>query len=164
MKETDPNRHVYGDPDAPMTVVEYGDFECPYCGAAAPVLKALIDGSQGRVRLVYRHFPLFMSHPFALTAALAAEASGDKFWEMHALLFAHQARLTDSDLANYGAKIGITGVTGEEAQAFRPAVESDYVRGGEMGVRGTPTLFIDERLYTGRVDLAALRTSLGLGR
>src|SRR5437764_3339861 len=147
---TDLDRHVYGAPDAPLTVVEYGDFECPYCGAAAPVLGEVVDGSAGQVRLVFRHFPLFTKHPFALTAALAAEATGDRFWAMHDLLFAHQDRLTDPDLAGYAAQIGAGEVTGEAAQALRPAVEADYLLGAEQGVRGTPPLFIDGRLYRRR--------------
>jgi protein-disulfide isomerase len=161
---TDPDRHVYGDPAAPVTVVEYGDFECPYCGAAAPVLREVVDSSAGQVRLVFRHFPLFTKHPFALTAALAAEASGHRFWEMHDLLFAHQDRLSDPDLDRYAAEVGAGAVTGEAAQAFRPAVESDYRLGAEQGVRGTPTLFIDGGVYRGRVGVAALRSELGLGR
>ncbi|MEU7826988.1 DsbA family protein [Catellatospora sp. NPDC049133] len=158
----DLDRHVYGAADAPMTLVEYGDFECPYCGAAAPVLRRLIDESDGVVRLVYRHFPLFTVHPFALTAALAAEASGDRFWEMHDLLFAHQSRLADPDLENYAQMLDLDSVTGEAAQPYRPAVETDYRSGVTAGVRGTPTLFADGNLYQGKVELAALRSSLGL--
>jgi protein-disulfide isomerase len=158
----DLDRHVYGAADAPITVVEYGDFECPYCGAAAPVLRKLVDGSNGLVRLVFRHFPLFTKHPFALTAALAAEASGEAFWEMHDLLFAHQDRLTDADLTRYADKIGATDVVGEAVQRFRPAVQADYAAGAADGVRGTPSLFVDGGLYTGRVELGALRAALGI--
>jgi protein-disulfide isomerase len=160
----DLDRHVYGEPDAPVTIVEYGDFECPYCGAAAPVLKDVIDGSGGQVKLVWRNFPVFTKHPFALTAALAAEASGDKFWAMHDQLFAHQPKFTDAELESYAAAIGAGPVTGDAVQAFRPAVEADYRSGGELGVRGTPTLFIDGMRYTGRVATGALRSALGLGR
>ncbi|MBV1852739.1 DsbA family protein [Catellatospora tritici] len=162
MAEIDLDRHVYGAVDAPVTLVEYGDFECPYCGAAAPVLRRLVDTSGGMVRLVYRHFPLFNSHPFALTAALAAEASGDRFWQMHDLLFAHQTRLTDADLDNYAHLIDAGQVTGAAAQQHRPEVEADYNSGVEAGVRGTPTLFTDGRLYQGKVELNALRSALGL--
>ena len=93
----DDARHVLGRLDAPVTVVEHGDLECPYCRAAAPVLRALVERSDGRVRLVWKHFPLFEVHPHALTAALAAEAAGAHglFWEMHDLLFAHQDHLAD---------------------------------------------------------------------
>jgi protein-disulfide isomerase len=154
------DRHVYGDVNAPITIVEYGDFECPYCRAAAPELRRLVDEEGGNVRLVWRHFPLFQVHPFALTAALAAEASGDHFWEMHDILFAHQKRLTDTDLAEYGRQIGAGDVTGATAQAYKPAIEADYRAGSDAGVHGTPTLFIDGRLYTGKVKFDALRLSL----
>ncbi|BCJ74780.1 hypothetical protein CS0771_43240 [Catellatospora sp. IY07-71] len=158
----DLDRHVYGEADAPITLVEYGDFECPYCGAAAPVLRRLIDESGGMVRLVYRHFPLFTVHPFALTAALAAEAAGDRFWEMYDLLFAHQSRLADPDLESYAAMLGLDSVTGEAAQHLQPAIAADYQSGVAAGVRGTPTLFADGRLYQGKVELSALRSALGM--
>jgi protein-disulfide isomerase len=162
--DADPHRHVYGPADAPVTVVEYGDFECPYCKAAAPVLRRLVDESGGEARLVWRHFPLYRDHPFALTAALAAEASGDRFWAMHDQLFAHQDHLTDADLARYAAEVGAGDVVGDAAQRFRPAVEADYRAGAAAGVRGTPTLFMDGRIYRGRVELGALRSALGLDR
>jgi protein-disulfide isomerase len=156
----DLNRHVYGNSEAPVTIVEYGDFECPYCKAAAPVLRSLIDDSEGQVRLVWRHFPLFQVHAFALTAALAAEASGSRFWDMHDLLLANQDRLTDHDLEMYAAQLGVGPVTGPAAQAFKPAIHADYEAGTEAGVRGTPTLFIDGRLYTGKVELGTMRRTL----
>lgn len=163
------DRHVYGDRDAPLTVVEHGDFECPFCAAAAPVLKALVDGSDGRVRLVFRHFPLFTRHPFALTAALASEEAGaqGRFWELHELLFRHQVDLSDPQLVALAERAGLAdpaAVAGERAQRHRAAVEADYADGGATGVRGTPTLFVDGRLYTGRVELPALRRELGLPR
>jgi protein-disulfide isomerase len=158
----DLDRHLYGSPDAPIRVVEYGDFECPYCKAAAPVLKELVDGSGGRVALVWRHFPLFTVHAYALTAALAAEAAGEHFWQMHDVLFAHQDRLTDADLNLYGARVGAVGVCGDAAQAYRAAVHADYRSGTALGVRGTPTLFIDGRRYEGKVKLPVLRAALGL--
>jgi protein-disulfide isomerase len=160
----DLDRHVYGTAAATRTVVEYGDFECPYCRAAAPVLRGLVDGSDGEVRLVFRHFPLFTVHPFALTAALAAEAAGPEFWAMHDLLFAHQEHLTDEDLAEYGQEIGVVDVAGAPAQRFKSAVKADYHSGVELGVRGTPTLFIDGRVYSGHVEVGPLRAALGLLR
>jgi protein-disulfide isomerase len=157
-------RHVYGDAEAPITVVEFGDFECPYCAAAAPILRQLIDTSQGQVRLVFRHFPLFDPHPHALTAALAAEAAGAQgaFWQMHDILFAHQDRLRDDDLVRYARKLGLdpTTIAGDGAQQFGDAVEADYAAGADLGVHGTPTLFLDGDAYTGRLDLAALRTAV----
>jgi protein-disulfide isomerase len=158
----DLDRHVYGAADAPIRIVEYGDFECPYCRAAAPVLKELVDGSAGAVALVWRHFPLFTVHPFALTAALAAEASGALFWRMHDELFAHQDRLTDVDLSAYAERIGVGAVCGPSAQAYKHAVEADYKSGVALGVRGTPTLFVNGERYTGKVKLGELRLALGL--
>jgi protein-disulfide isomerase len=156
----DLDRHVYGNVSAPVTVVEYGDFECPYCAAAKPELRKLVDTSDGRIRLVFRHFPVFTLHPFALTAALAAEASGPHFWKMHDLLFKHQDALTDADLEGYAATLGLGPVTGAAAQEFRPAVEADYASGAELGVRGTPALFIDGHAYQGRISFAALRAAV----
>ncbi|MCU1658132.1 MAG: disulfide bond formation protein DsbA [Pseudonocardiales bacterium] len=157
-------RHARGNPDAPATVVEFGDFECPYCAAAAPVLKALVDTSEGQIRLAFRHFPLFDVHPHALTAALAAEAAGAQgaFWPMHDILFIHQSRLGEPDLARYALKLGLdpTTVVGEPAQVFAPAVEADYLEGAELGVHGTPTLFINGDAYSGRVELNALRVAV----
>jgi protein-disulfide isomerase len=157
----DLDRHVYGNLAAAITIVEYGDLECPYCKAAAPVLRKLIDGGTGGIRLIWRHFPLFEVHPFALTAALAAEASGDKFWAMHDVLLANQDRLSDADLARYARQVGVDGeVTGDAAQAYRPAIEADYMAGRDNGVHGTPTLFIDGRIYTGKMEYGALCSAL----
>ena len=122
-----------------------------------------MDGSGGAVSLVFRHFPLFTVHPFALTAALAAEASGDRFWTVHDLLFAHQNRLTDPDLEGYAREAGVAGeVVGEAAQRFKPAITADYRSGVAAGVRGTPTLFIDGELWTGPAKLRELRAAIGL--
>lgn len=152
--------HVRGAVDAPVTVVEYGDYECPYCAAARPVLAELVQRSSGRVRLVFRNFPLADLHPYALTAALAAEAAAalGAFWPMHDLLFAGQDRLRDRDLARYAESLGLPGeaVIGDAAQPFGDKVEADFASGVDSGVRGTPTLFLDGRQYSGRIDLSSL--------
>jgi protein-disulfide isomerase len=157
--------HVLGDSLATMTVLEYGDYECPYCAAAAPVLRQMVDQSEGRVRMVYRNFPLFEVHPHALTAALAAEsttASG-KFWNMHYLLFEQQARLSDFDLRKYALHVGADPdlAAGEPAQRFAGKVQADYAAGLAAGVAGTPTLFINGEPYLGRVELGALQRATG---
>ncbi len=160
-----PERHVLGDPTAPVTIVEYGDLECPHCRAAAPVLRRLVTESAGGVRLVWRHFPLFQVHPHALVAALAAEAAAEQglFWEMHDRLFAHQDHLTEPDLRAHAAALGVdpAEAVGDRAQRFATLVEQDYVDGLERGVHGTPTLFVGGVLYEGKVDLRALRAHLG---
>jgi len=158
---TDPDRHVLGDPAAPVTIVEYGDLECPYCRAAEPVLRTLVEESAGRVRLVWRHFPLFQVHPHALAAALAAEAAGahGRFWDMQRLLFAHQDALTDADLVTYARELGLDPeeVAGAPADRYARAVQADYEGGIELDVPGTPTLLVDGVRYRGPVELAALR-------
>ncbi len=159
------SEHVLGSLDAPVTVVEYGDFECPYCAAAAPILRQLVDESEGRVRLVFRNFPLPDVHPHALTAALAAEAAGAQgaYWPMHDLLFTKQDRLDDRSLKAYAEHLGIDGdlVVGEAAQVFGDKVEADFSAGLDEGVAGTPTLIVDGEPYAGRVELAALRRVIG---
>jgi protein-disulfide isomerase len=156
--------HARGNPAAPVTVVEFGDYECPYCAAAAPVLRQLVDESDGRVRLVFRNFPLAEVHPYALTAALAAEAAGAQgaFWPMHDLLFQRQDHLDDTSLRAYADELGIDGgrVVGEPAQEFADQVEADFDEGLSAGVAGTPTLFIDGEHYAGRMELAALRRAV----
>ena len=156
--------HVLGNPDAAVTLLEYGDFESPYCAAAAPVLRRVVDESGGQVRLLFRNFPIADRHPYALTAALAAEAAADQgaFWEMHELLFARQERLDDAALRAYAEELGLDGsrVVGEAAQAFGDKVEADFAAGLAAGVGGTPTVFIDGRLWSGRVEAGALRRAI----
>ena len=161
-----PDEHVFGADDAPVTVLEYGDYECPYCAAAAPVLRQLVEGAAGQVRLVFRNFPLFEVHPHALTAALAAESTVTTPSEMlrlntsiAAVPFAQQNRLADADLRRYAEHVGSDPdlATGEAAQQFAPKVQRDYAAGIDAGVAGTPTLFIDGIRYDGRPELAALQ-------
>lgn len=160
--------HALGGPDAPVTVLEYGDYECPYCAAAAPVLRQLVDESEGRVRLVFRNFPLFEIHPHALTAALAAESTtaAGVFWAMHQLLFVSQVRLSDADLRRYAEQVGADPqlATGEAAQQFAPKVQADYAEGVAVGVRATPTLFVNGQPYQGRVEIEALQRATGSSR
>jgi protein-disulfide isomerase len=162
-----PADHVLGDAGAAVTVVEYGDYECPYCAAAAPVLRRLVEESGGQVRLVFRNFPLADRHPHALTAALAAEAAGAQgaFWPMHDLLFTRQERLDDASLRAYAEELGLDGdrVVGEAAQPFGDKVEADFAAGLAAGVGGTPTVIIDGRLFDGRMELGALRRAASGG-
>jgi protein-disulfide isomerase len=156
--------HVLGDPAAPVTVLEYGDYECPYCAAAAPVLRRSVEESDGGVRLVFRNFPVADRHPYALTAALAAEAAGRQgaFWPMHELLFARQDRLDDGSLRAYAEELGLDPerVVGEAAQPFGDKVEADFAAGLAAGVAGTPTVFVDGRQFSGRVEIGALRRAV----
>jgi protein-disulfide isomerase len=143
--------HSRGPIDAPVSLVEYGDFECPHCKQAAPVVKLLLERFAGRVRFVYRHFPLEGVHPHALSAAVAAEAAGaqGRFWPMHDRLFADQqhlelpdlrarAQALDLDLHRYDADVA------DERYLARVR---DHLRSGEAsGVRATPTFFLDGRI------------------
>jgi protein-disulfide isomerase len=160
-----PAEHILGNVDAAMSVLEYGDYECPYCAGAAPVLRQLVEQSEGLVQLVFRNFPVFEVHPHALIAALAAEStvSAGVFWDMHRLLFKRQDRLEDEDLRRYAESVGADPdlAAGEAAQAFAPKVQADYPAGVEAGVQGTPTLFINGEPYHGRVELPALQRATG---
>lgn len=160
-----PARLVLGDPDAPVTVTEFGDLECPYCRQAEEPLRRLVAQSGGRVRLVWRHFPLFQVHPHALIAALAVEAAADQgmFWPMQQALFAQQGRLTEPDLRTVARSLGldpetVAGPAAQERYAAR--VEADYVAGLDLGVAGTPTIFIQGEPYQGPLTLAGLRRAL----
>jgi protein-disulfide isomerase len=163
-----PVQHVFGNPDAAVCVVEFGDFECPYCAAAAPILQELVESSQGGVRLIWRNFPLFESHPHALTTALAAEsvaATGgeEAFWAFHDKVLKNQSRLNDFDLRLYARHLGADPeyAAGEQAQVFAPIVQADYAAGLEAGVPATPTLYVDGNAFEGRLDLESLRRATG---
>jgi protein-disulfide isomerase len=159
---------VLGEIDAPVTVIEFGDYECPYCAGAAPALRELVASSAGQVRLVFRNFPLFEVHQHALTAALAAESTAatageEVFWVMHQKLFIHQTRLSDVDLRLYAEAVGADPrfAVGEAAQRYAPIVQADYAMGIAAGVSSTPALFIDGVAYEGRIDVPSLQHATG---
>ncbi|HEX6748046.1 MAG TPA: DsbA family protein [Longimicrobium sp.] len=149
-----PDDHVEGRDGAPVTLVEYGDFECPHCAAAYPVVEAARARLGDGLRFAYRHFPLAEVHPHAIRAAEAAEAAGaqGKFWEMHRLLFLNQHALADVDLIRYAATLGLDLVRFEDelaTHAHAPRVRRDYVSGASSGVEGTPTFFVNGVRYEG---------------
>src|SRR5262249_6617747 len=127
--------HIQGSETAPVTLLEYGDFECPYCGQAYPIVKQIQRRLDQQLRFVFRNFPISTSHPPAAHAAEAAEAAASqgKFWEMHDLLYEHQRALADRDLVGYAASLGL-----DEAR-----VREDFMSGVYGGVNGTPTFFIN---------------------
>lgn len=160
--------HAQGPADAPVTLVEYGDYECPYCGRAFPIVKQLRQVLGDRLRFVFRHFPLNNVHPHASVAAQAAEAAGGqgKFWDMHDMLFKHQDDLAGADLAQYALKLGLELYQFEadmSSQRYAGKVLRDYEGGVATGVKGTPTLFINGRKYAGPLDydlmLAAIESA-----
>lgn len=146
--------HADGAPNAPVTLVEYGDYECPYCGLAHPIVKALQRKMGKKLRFVFRNFPLREAHPHALHAAVAAEAVGArgeaKFWAMHDTLYEHQNALEDADLAAYAEGLGVP--ASEIASAFADGafvdrVRADFRGGVRSGVNGTPTFFVNGERY-----------------
>jgi protein-disulfide isomerase len=140
--------HTLGPDHAPVTEVEYGDFECPNCKNAAPAVKMLLADHGDRVRFVFRHFPLEEPHPHALAAAEAAEcaAGQGKFWEMHELLFANQAHLTEKHLHGYAERLGLDlgRFTAEMDDHIYLQRIREHVAGGKRShVRGTPGFFVN---------------------
>ena len=155
--------HIQGSIDAPIKLVEYGDYECPYCGEAYPIIKAIQERLGDRLCFTFRNFPLANSHPHAQHAAEAAEAAGaqGKFWEMHDILFENQEALDDEDIAEYASTLGLDAgrLIDEVATGVHTArVREDFRSGARGGVNGTPTLFINGIRHEGGPDvlLAAL--------
>jgi protein-disulfide isomerase len=166
LTEPQPERdHLRGPRNAPIKLLEYGDYECPYCGAAHPVVQALCEELGERLCFAFRNFPLTNAHPHAQLAAEAAEAAGaqGKFWEMHDLIFENQQALEPEDLAERAATLGLdvarlvkelqTGV-----QAAR--VQEDFQAGVRAGVNGTPTFFINGERYDGVPDFDSMLAAL----
>lgn len=157
--------HVLGPRAAPLTLVEYGDFECPHCGQAHRVVKELLRRLGRQLRFVFRHFPLTMVHPHAQQAAEAAEAAGaqGQFWEMHDVLFQHQDALGDSDLLLYAAALGLDRARFLQelaAHEHAPRVREDFMSGVRSGVNGTPAFFINGARHDGSYDLATMLATL----
>jgi protein-disulfide isomerase len=155
------NDHAQGPADAPVTLVEYGDYQCPYCGRAYPIVKALQQRLGDRLRFVFRNFPITEIHEHALHAAEAAETAGalggePAFWAMHDAIYEHQqdsgAALGDRKLAQYAAALGIDAarVTSEiESGAREARVHADFMGGIRSGVNGTPTFFVNGTRFDG---------------
>ena len=140
--------HVAGPEDPPVTLVEYGDFECPHCGRAYPIVEQVRRVMGDRLRFVYRHFPLTQTHPHAEHAAEMSEAAATngQFWPMHHTLFENQGALDDESLLEYAAALGVDPTWATSAltrQQFAERVRRDFMSGVRSGVNGTPTFFIN---------------------
>lgn len=158
--------HAIGPADAPVTLVEYGDYECPDCGNAYPVIKRLIAEEGRRLRFVFRNFPLSNVHPRASVAAQAAEAAAahGKFWEMHDLLYEHQKNLDEYEMTQFAVKIGLEIYRFDAdmaAERFAHRVSEDFASGTKSGVDGTPTFFVNEARYDGEKDHESLKKAIG---
>jgi len=157
--------HAQGPADAPVTLVEYGDYECPHCGRAYPIIKEVQRRLGSKLRFVFRNFPLSESHPHAQHAAEAAEgaAAHGRFWEMHDMLYEHQGALTDPDLVGYAARLGIDANTFAQelhAHTHKARVREDFMSGVRSGVNGTPTFFINGVRFDDSWDADTLTTAL----
>src|SRR6266481_4982821 len=140
--------HAEGRADAPLTLVEYGDYQCPYCGAAYPVVKRIQKASGKKLRFVFRNFPLSQAHPYAMVAAEAAEAAAlqGKFWEMHDFIYENQADLEPDALPAWAERLGLDlrefGLAIKKGEITK-RIKEDRMSGIQSGVNGTPCFFIN---------------------
>jgi protein-disulfide isomerase len=162
---SDQRDHILGPARPPVTLVEYGDYECPHCGQAHYVLQDLMSALREQVRLVFRNFPLSQIHPHAGQAAQAAEAAGaqGRFWEMHDVIFENQDALEEEDLLAYAEQVGLD-LNRFQLELFQgayaPRVREDFLSGVRSGVNGTPTFFINGRRHDGAWDLQPLTDAI----
>jgi protein-disulfide isomerase len=143
-----------GAANAPVTIVEFSDFECPYCGGLFPTLKEVEKNYKDQVRIVYRQFPLTQIHPNAQKAAEASLCANeqDKFWQMHDAMFGDQAALGVDALKQKAAKLSLDTEKFNaclDGSKFAPAIRADIAEGSRLGVSGTPAFFVNGRFYSG---------------
>ena len=169
-REVDPERdHIRGAEGTPVTLVEYGDFECPYCGQAEQVIRELLSSLGDDVRYVWRHLPLNDVHPNAQIAAEASEAASAQghFWEMHGTLLGHQGDLLPMHIGDYAKEIGLDTermIDELHHRKYAPRVSEDVASADESGVSGTPTFFINGRRHYGAYDIATLSAAVTAAR
>jgi protein-disulfide isomerase len=159
--------HRQGDEDAPCTLVEYGDYQCPSCGQAYPIVKRLQKHFGKRMSFVFRNFPLTQMHRYAEPAAETAEFAGahQKFWQMHDLLYENQGRLNDDLLVELAQALHLAPAQLLQAlktKEFQPRVRADFNGGVRSGVNGTPTFFINGQRHDGSYDFASLVEAIDL--
>jgi len=161
----DDRDHVQGPADAAVTLLEYGDYECPFCGAAYPIVKHVQETMGERLRFVFRNFPITTAHPHAEQAAEAAEAAAaqGQFWPMHDLLYENQRDLETDDLIAYASRLGLDVPRFQRELAHHvhaARVREDFMSGVRSGVNGTPTFYIDGERYEGSYDAEPLLDAL----
>ena len=159
--------HIQGLDTAPVTLVEYGDYECPYCGDAYPIIKQVQKNLGNKLRFIFRNFPITQIHPHAQHAAEAAEAAAaqNKFWEMHDYPYEHQQALDDNHLEKYASRLGLDIIQFNHdmaSHAYAQRVREDFLSGVRGGVNGTPTFYINGIRYDGSWKLETLLKTLRL--
>jgi protein-disulfide isomerase len=157
--------HVDGPERAQLELVMFGDFQCPYCAAAYPIIRRIRDQMAGRLLFAFRHFPLREAHPDAERAAEAAEAAAAQgaFWQMHNRMYESDGALSREDLIGYASELGLDSerVGAElDSEVHRPRVQRDLDSGIASGVTGTPGFFVGGRLYGGSFDAQSLTAAL----
>jgi protein-disulfide isomerase len=157
--------HAQGLPRAAVTLLEYGDYQCPYCGQAYPIIKEIQTAMGRKLRFVFRNFPLTQAHPYAELAAEAAESAAvdGKFWEMHDALYENQAMLSDDAVMEIARKLGLNlsrFVEDIRTRKFMNHVRKDFMGGVKSGVNGTPCFFINGKRYDRPWDYETLSNSL----
>lgn len=160
-----PEDHISGSDNAPITLVEYGDYQCPFCGRAHPIVKRLQEYFGKQMRFVFRNFPLAEMHPLAEPAAEAAEfaADYDGFWEMHDLIYDNQDKLSIPFLLELGKKLELPlDQLGQaiEQRRHEQRIRQDFLGGVRTGVNGTPTFFINDQRYNGTLSSEALAAAM----
>src|ERR1700736_5388110 len=153
--------HSQGPDTAAVTLVQYGDYECPYTRLSTTIVRAIQQQLGEQLRFVYRNFPLTEIHSHALHAALAAEAAAaqGKFWQMHDSIFHHQHTLADADLEQFAEEVGLDMqqfARDVAEQRYLPRIEEDMEGGARSGVQGTPTFYINGIMYLGSWEKEAL--------
>jgi protein-disulfide isomerase len=153
--------HIQGNLNAPLTLVEYGDYECPYCGEAYPMIKQVQEKFGKDLRFVFRNFPLQEMHPQAEIAAESAEFAGSHglFWEMHDALYENQKLLSPELIIELAETLGLSSVNLQKAltqRVYEPKVRADFLGGVRSGVNGTPTFFINGDRHVGLLDYPSL--------
>jgi protein-disulfide isomerase len=165
--------HIQGPDTAYVTLVEYGDYECPYCGQAYPIIKNIQERFGDKLRFVFRNFPITQAHPHAQHSAEAAEtaASQDKFWEMHDYLYEHQQKLDDKHLRQYASALGMDIARFDDDMAkhvHARRVREDFMSGIRSGVNGTPTFYINgirhDESWDEKTLIAAIKHTLPTSR
>lgn len=159
--------HIEGNSKAPITLVEYGDYQCPYCGRAYPIVKQLQKHFGKQLKFVFRNFPLIEIHPMAGPAAEAAEFASDQglFWEMHDFIYENQEALSLPLLLEGANKLGLSTdhlASAIENQIYKHKIQNDFISGARSGVNGTPTFFINDHRYNGPFEFESLIEAIDL--